>query len=116
MTEIMPPAFMCLTSFTGFFQTVTRWRLFTNPSEKYATLKLASPSQLGVIFETASPAMTAKELPGTPLVSYFSRQLETPKTSNYYLKNKALGFPGIQKTITKQEILIAAHIDRYGSE
>ena len=28
-------------------------------------------------------------LPGTPFVSYFFRQLETPKTSNSCLKNRA---------------------------
>ena len=33
------------------------------------------------------------QVPGTPSVLFF-RQLETPKTSNYCLKNKALGFPG----------------------
>ena len=33
---------------------------------------------------------TEKQLiPGTPFVSYFFRQLNTPKTSNYYLKNRA---------------------------
>ena len=35
--------------------------------------------------------------PGTPFVSYFFRQRETPKTSNYCLKNRVLFFPGIYK-------------------
>ena len=35
-------------------------------------------------------------LPGTPFVSYFFRQLYS-QTSNYCLKNRALGFPGTYK-------------------
>ena len=38
------------------------------------------------------------EKPGTPFVSYFFGNF-TPKTSNYCLKNRALGFPGTWKML-----------------
>ena len=66
-------------------------RIWTSESSKYWSDHFLNPP---VGCEVCAPKTDLggggwKFIPGTPFVSYFFRQLETPKTSNYCLKNRA---------------------------
>ena len=52
--------------------------------------------------------------PGTPFVSYFFRQLETPKTSNYCLQNRTLGFPGMFY-VSIFQLVLSIHLKPYAN-